>query len=191
MSYLSRVDAQGLYHVVSRGNNRATIFKDDNDFEKYLLLVQSYKKKYAFDLYAYCLMNNHVHLLIETDREGILSKAMQGLNLSYALWFKVRYNWVGHLWQGRFKSYIVDKEKYLWACVRYIALNPVKAGIVSKPEEYRWSSYRFLLERRPTDLIDWKKLGERLELNVTVSDVEAYQKQVLYELISETIPETF
>jgi len=126
------------YHVISRGNEKKAVFGEDSDYEKYFALVKKYKEKVGFRLYGWCLMHNHVHMVLESDD---ISKAMHGINLSYAQYFRHKYNGIGHFWQDRFKSYAVQKDKYLINCITYIEYNPVRAKIVSRPEDYLWSSY--------------------------------------------------
>ncbi len=130
-----------LYHIISRGNNRELVFQEKEDFEKYLEICKRYKDQYDFRLYHWILMNNHIHLLIET-KDSSLSKIMQGINLTYTIWFNRKNGKVGHLWQDRYKSAVVEKDNYLLECGRYIERNPLRAGIVKDPKEYPWSSYR-------------------------------------------------
>src|SRR6266540_2936538 len=99
-----------LYHIISRGNNREWIFDDEEDFGKYLEICKRYKERYGFKLYNWVLMNNHVHLLLETKEGSNLSKIMQGINLAYTIWFNRKNRKVGHLWQDRFKSIIIEKD---------------------------------------------------------------------------------
>jgi putative transposase len=131
-----------LYHIISRGNNREPIFREKEDFEKYLELCRRYKDQYGFKLYHWVLMDNHIHLLMETKPNGSLSKIMQGINLAYAIWFNRKNGKVGHLWQDRFRSSVIEKEPYLLECGRYIERNPLRAGRVKDVKEYRWSSFR-------------------------------------------------
>ena len=132
----------GFFHLITRGNNGMTVFQDDLDFEYYLSLLRRYKERYCIKLYAYCLMINHVHLLIGAGQNGNLSYFMHALNFGYSIYHKGRHNRMGHLWQGRYKSYVIEREKYLITCIQYIEGNPVKAGLVSDGSEYPWSSYR-------------------------------------------------
>lgn len=132
-----------VYHVLTRGNNRQNIFKDEEDFGKYIEILKKYKVRYQYRLYHYVLMTNHVHLVIEATKEGgELSQIMKGINLSYAQHYKNRYKHTGHFWQDRFKSILISKDEYLLACGSYVELNPVRARMVEDPKEYRWSSYR-------------------------------------------------
>jgi putative transposase len=118
------------------------VFEDREDFERYVKICKRYKDRYGFKLYHWVLMNNHVHLVMETKEEGPLCKIMQGINLSYTLWFNRKNRKVGHLWQDRFKSALVEKDSYLLECGRYVERNPVRAGLVEDPKSYPWNSYR-------------------------------------------------
>lgn len=130
-----------FYHVIARGNQRQNIFADDSDKTTYLDLLIRYKERCKFILYAYVLMSNHVHLLIETP-ESPLSKIMQMLSFTYTRHFNRKYKKVGHLFQGRYKAILCNRDEYLLGLVRYIHLNPVRAKLVVMPEEYQWSSHR-------------------------------------------------
>jgi putative transposase len=131
-----------LYHIMVRGNRKQKIFMEKADFEKYLLKMRKYKKRHRIKLYGFCLMPNHVHMIGEVSDKGSLAKFMHGLNRSYTAYFNEKYDKVGHLWQGRFKSKIILKDRYAIDCVNYIELNPVRARLVSAPHEYNWSSYK-------------------------------------------------
>ncbi len=128
-----------LYHVIGRGNNRENIFAGDKDKNKYLDLLKRYKGKFSFLLYAYVLMNNHVHLLIEV-KDTPLSKIMQGLQLSYTQYFNKKYKRAGHVFQQRYQAIHCDKDEYFITLIKYIHLNPVRAGIGTLA--YRWSSHK-------------------------------------------------
>jgi len=133
---------ENVYHILTRGNNRQDVFKDEKDYERYKDILKRYKEKYKFRLYHYALMRNHVHLVLETtDKGGKLSEVMKGINLSYAQYYKHKHRHVGHFWQDRYKSIIISKDDYLLACGSYVELNPVRAKIVEAPADYRWSSY--------------------------------------------------
>ena len=131
------------YHIVSRGNQQQEVFYDEQDYDCCLRLVHKYKIKYGCLIYGYCLMNNHVHLILESPL-GLkaMSSFMHGLNQSYAMKFNNKYQKVGHLWQNRYKNFIVLKDRYLINLISYVEFNPVRAGVVSSPEDYLWSSYR-------------------------------------------------
>ena len=132
----------GLYHVIVRGNERKAVFRDDADRSKYMERLAGYRDKFGFQLLAYCLMDNHVHLAIETGKVP-LSRIMAGQQSSYTQYFNWRHERVGHLFQGRYKAFLVEEDPYALALIRYIHENPVKAGIVEKPEQYAWSSDRY------------------------------------------------
>jgi putative transposase len=131
------------YHIIHRGNQKQKIFLEDVDFETYLQMLLHYKRKYAFKLYAYCLMPNHIHLIIEVKRVNDLAKIIQGVSLTYTLWFNKKYGKVGHLWQGRFKNKVIQKDRYLIDCLSYVEYNPVRASLTSSPNDYRWSSWKY------------------------------------------------
>ncbi len=143
----------GLYHIITRGNRREKVFLDDTDYKRYLDLLSHYHKRYNFLLYAYVLMPNHIHLLIEQN-ETPISKIMQGINQSYTQYFNKRYKKVGHLFQGRYKALLCDKDGYLLAIIRYIHLNPVRARIVKMPEDYVWSSHDVYIGKAKQNFVD-------------------------------------
>lgn len=130
----------GTYHVMMRGNEKKSLFLDEEDKRRFLETLFIKKKESGFCLYAYCLMDNHVHLLLREGQESI-STTMKRVNTSYAFYFNQRYQRVGHLFQDRFKSEPIEDERYLMAAIRYIHNNPVKAGMVEKVEQYKWSSF--------------------------------------------------
>lgn len=136
------VSSNAIYHVVNRGNQKQHIFKKEADFVKYLQLLKHCKRKFSFKLLGYCLMPNHIHLLLELKKPKDLSKAMQTLTQTYTIWFNKEYGKPGHLWQGRFKSMVIQKDSYFLDCISYVEANPVRANLVATPAEYLWSSYR-------------------------------------------------
>src|SRR4030042_2472899 len=141
MARKPRIEFEGsLYHVITRGNQRQQIFKATEDYERYLKILGDYKARYDFLLYAYVLMGNHVHLLMET-KEVPLSKILQGINQSFTMYFNRRYATVGHLFQGRYKAMLCDKEYYFLSLIKYIHMNPVRAARAKSPGEYPWSSH--------------------------------------------------
>jgi putative transposase len=132
-----------VYHIMTRGNNRQRVFKDDEDYKRYLELLRQYKLKYKYKLYHYVLMSNHVHLVLQpSSHGGALAEIMKALNISYAYHYKKKYKHTGHFWQDRYKSIIVAEDEYLLACGSYVELNPVRAHLVEDPKDYQWSSYR-------------------------------------------------
>jgi len=170
---------------MTRGNNRNIVFKSDKDYQYFLELVSKYKLEHPFDLYHYCLMPNHTHLLIQTKKALDFSIFMKKLNLAYFHHFKQNYGWVGHFWQDRYKSQVVGKDAYFIQCGKYIELNPVRAKIVERPEDYNYSSYRYYSESKRNNLITpdfmYKEMGK--------DDIERqhnYQKLIIDQLIEES-----
>ena len=136
-----RVEFAGaFYHVMNRGNAGDSIFKNEKDRERFLECLEKAVEWYSLKIHTYCLMGTHYHCLVET-LEPNLSKAMQWIHVSYAAYFNRKRDRVGHLFQGRFKSILVDADEYLKELSRYIHLNPVRAKMVESPAEYAWSSY--------------------------------------------------
>ena len=134
-----RKSISGVYHVMLRGANRQEIFHDDEDRMKFLAILKKYKGIARFSLYAWCLMDNHVHLLLKEGGEG-LSTTMKRIGVSYATFYNWKYGTTGHLFQDRFKSENVETRNYFLTVVRYIHQNPVKAGICSQVNDWKWSS---------------------------------------------------
>jgi len=136
-----RIEVPGIpLHVVQRGVNRTHIFVDDHDRRHYLALLDRARRRHELAIHAYVLMTNHVHLLLSATQPGTISAAMHALGTAYVHTFNQRHERVGALWQGRFKSCLVDHDRYLIAVYRYIELNPVRAGMVMHAEQHRWSS---------------------------------------------------
>jgi putative transposase len=136
----------GLYHVTSRGDRREAIFLDDADRQYWLDLLGQVCTRHNWLCHAYCLMDNHFHIVVETI-DGNLSAGMRQLNGVYTQWHNRTHNRVGHVFQGRFKAIIVQREAYLLELARYVVLNPVRAGICDLPEDWPWSSYHAMLGR--------------------------------------------
>lgn len=139
-----------LYHVVHRGNDRIEIFHDEEDYLMYESLIVKNKIRYDIQFYHYNLMPNHPHMLIEPTIPDSLSKFMKSVNASYTIYHQKRYGNSGHVWQPRFKAIPIETDTYYLRCARYIELNPVRAGLVQHPKDYRWSSYKHsvLCERK-------------------------------------------
>jgi putative transposase len=137
-----RIEYDGaLYHITSRGNERKPIYRDDEDRNSFLDGLKQVNKRFNWICHTYCLMNNHYHLVIETP-DGNLSKGMKQLNGVYTQVFNRRHRRAGHIFQGRYKAIVIEKESYLLEVSRYVVLNPVRAKAVKKPREWIWSSYR-------------------------------------------------
>ena len=145
----------GIYHILSRGNNQQVIFHKDRDYQEFLDILSFYKKKYGLEIYHYVLMGNHIHLIVKVPDGKALSEAMKGIKWRYVQYYRKNYGGIGHFWQERFKSFLIQEGRYLLECGRYIELNPVKARIVEEPKSYYWSSYRAYGEGEKDYLIDF------------------------------------
>jgi REP element-mobilizing transposase RayT len=154
MARRPRLFAPGLlYHVIARGNQQRLTFLDDEDYRAYMGRLALYRTRHTVTLLAYCLMPNHVHLLARTG-DVPLAKFMQGLQQSYTQWFNRRHEKVGHVFQGRYRAIVCDSEAYLLTLVRYIHLNPVRAGLVEDPGQYPYSGHRTYLAGGDTAVLD-------------------------------------
>ena len=141
MARIARLVAVGYpHHVIQKGNNRQAVFLDDEDRHLYLRLLKKYTSQCSCKVNAYCLMINHIHLLLTPQYDDSLSKTMQKLSLRYTQYVNQKYERSGRLWECRFHSCLVDREQYLWIVCRYIERNPVRAKVVNEPSEYKWSS---------------------------------------------------
>jgi putative transposase len=145
-----------FYHITSRGNEQKVIFKNNRDREKFRECLESAVKRYNAVIHAYCLMNNHYHLLLETP-SGNLSKIMAHINGAYTTYFNTKLGRFGHLFQGRYKAILVEADEYSMELSRYIHLNPVRAKVVETPEEYEWSSYSYYIGKKKSP--EWLKMG--------------------------------
>lgn len=141
----------GIYHLILRGINKQKIFNDDDDHNRFIFTLKSARDKSDFKIYAYCLMGNHIHILIKEETED-LGIILRRIGSSYVYWYNYKYERVGHLFQDRYKSETVEDDSYLLTVTRYIHQNPVKAGIVSDISSYRWSSYKEYIGQN--DIID-------------------------------------
>jgi len=142
-----------VFHIMCRGNNGNDVFCSPLDYLKYLELIARFKSDHPFELFHYCLMTNHIHLLIRTQNGADFSIFMKKLNLAYFKYYQKEYGWSGHFWQDRFKSKLITKDIYMVQCGKYIELNPVRANIVENPEEYIWSSYSYYALGKESHLI--------------------------------------
>ncbi len=143
-----RIELAGYYHVINRGVEQRVVFDDAEDFEYFEELLCTYAPSYGVTIHNYCLMSNHYHLLIEVE-DGMLSKFMRQINMNYAIYFNKKNKRSGHLWQGRFKSWFVTDNAYLYTLILYIEQNPVKAKIVERVEEYPYSTAHYFLGEEP------------------------------------------
>lgn len=136
-----------FYHITSRGNEQKAVFKNKRDRTKFLEYLESASERYSAVIHAYCMMDNHYHLLLETP-SGNLPQIMRHINGAYTTYFNARRDRSGHLFQGRYKAILVDRDEYAKELSRYVHLNPVRANIVELPEEYEWSSYMFYISKK-------------------------------------------
>jgi len=141
----------GIYHIILRGINRQAIFEDKEDSAKLLRTLKEYQKISEYKLYAYCLMGNHIHMLLKEEKEE-LGVAMRRIGASYVYWYNWKYERCGHLFQDRYKSETVEDDKYFLTVLRYIHQNPLKAGLVKNIADYKWSSYgEYIREQKIID----------------------------------------
>ena len=155
--------ANCLYHVTSRGDDRKRIFVNETDYLKFLEYLKAAKDKFKFYLYAYCLMGNHYHLFFETTQAN-LSAIMHSINTAYTTYYNIKRQRCGHLFQGRYKSILVDAEAYFLELTRYIHLNPVRAKMATTPIEYKWSSYKGYLSKKGDGIIDKHEIERYLDM---------------------------
>ena len=174
---------QSCYHIMTRGNNKNIVFKQNDDYRYYLNLVAKYRNELPFDLFHYCLMPNHIHMLIRTQKAHDFSLYMKKINLAYFHYYKRKYKWVGHFWQDRFKSQPVGKDEYFIQCGKYIEFNPVRKELTANAQEYPYSSYRFYALGEKDALITedmfYTSLGE------TQKDRQkTYRKMIIENLVT-------
>ena len=173
-------------HVIQRGNNRDVIFIAKDDYLFYLEKLRESCEKYSCEVHAYVLMTNHVHLLITPHAENGIGKLMQYIGRYYVQYFNHQYRRTGTLWEGRYKATLLDSERYLMTCYRYIELNPVRAGMVGRPGDYPWSSYGFNAIGKPDTVVTPHNLYLRLGRDC-VSRQEAYLGLFDRDLCEETL----
>jgi REP-associated tyrosine transposase len=163
MARMARAVAPGIpHHVTQRGNRRQQTFFNNEDYQAYLELMSEWCTKFNVQPLAYCLMPNHIHLIVVPETKDGLNLAIGEAHRRYTRRINFREGWRGHLWQGRFSSFILD-ESYLLACTRYVELNPVRAGLVKKPEDWRWSSAGPHTKRKDDMLVKTKPLLEMVK----------------------------
>ena len=156
-----RIEYPGAYyHITSRGNERKAIFKNKSDRNKFLTYLKSAYLRYGAIIHVFCLMDNHYHLLLQTPR-GNLAQIMRHVNGAYTTYFNIKHKRRGHLFQGRYKAILVDADAYAAELSRYIHLNPVRSGMVDKPEKYSWASYPYYIGKKKKP--DWLSLDFILE----------------------------
>lgn len=177
-------------HIIQRGNNRSACFYSDDDYQVYLDWLEEYAKAYKCHIHSYVLMTNHVHLLITGFESDSISKLMKSLGQRYVQYINRSYRRSGTLWEGRFKSCLVQEEAYLMGCYRYIELNPVRANMVEHPADYPWSSYRTNAQGQgqKSTLIKPHNLYEALGLD-EIERQAAYRELFRYELEPKLVDE--
>lgn len=137
-----------VYHISIRGNNRQMILKEEGDKKEFLKTLSKYRERFNFKLFGFVLMDNHAHLVIGTNGLINISKIMQAITLSYSQKFRHKHNYTGYVWQGRFKSNVIEGDTYILDCLNYIHNNPVRAKMVDRPADYIWSSYHLYNENK-------------------------------------------
>ena len=176
-------------HVIQRGNNRQDIFLVEHDYQFYLDKLKEASEKHGCDIHAYVLMSNHVHFVVTPHQGDSIGKMMQMLGRYYVQYFNKLNDRTGTLWEGRYKSTLIDTERYLLTCMRYIELNPVRArNMVSHPSQYPWSSYRYHALGQRDELVSPHR--EYRRLGATVADRQAAYRRLFQTRIAETTLET-
>lgn len=187
MARRPRLFVAGLpYHIVQRGNNRSPIFFSNEDYRFFLEVLQEAKAKYPCFVYSYCLMINHFHLLLEPREKDNVSLLMKLLGAKYVRYVNKARKRTGTLWESRFKCSLIDSEPYFLACLRYVEMNPVRAGITDSPELYRWSSYRVRAygEKSPfLDLDPWYN-----SLGVNAPERQLHYRQFFHHASDDSEP---
>jgi len=175
-------------HVIQRGNNREPCFYQQDDYTHYLNLLEKTALKHGCKIHAYILMTNHVHLLVTPELEQSVTEMMQSLGSQYVRYFNKKHNRTGSLWEGRFKSSLVDSDAYLFICMRYIEMNPVRAKMVEHPAEYAWSSYAVNAQGAQSSLIEKHPVYLNLnsDINIRLKNYRAlFQQQINDEILDD------
>ncbi|MBW2100842.1 MAG: transposase [Deltaproteobacteria bacterium] len=184
MARIARAVAPGIpHHVTQRGNRGQQTFFNDEDYQSYLELMSEWCMKFQVETWAYCLMPNHIHLIVVPETKDGLTPAIGEAHRRYTRRINFREGWRGHLWQGRFSSFIMEEE-YLLACTRYVELNPVRSGLVKKPEDWPWSSAGahmkgkddILVKTKPLQKIVNKPWEKFLAFDVQEQEIELFRK---------------
>ena len=178
MARLARIVAPGLpHHITQRGNRRQKTFFRDDDYQQYLNLMREWCERHSVEIWAYCLMPNHVHLVAVPETEDGLAKAIGEAHRRYTRYVNFRKGWTGYLWQGRFASFPMD-ETYLLAATKYIEMNPVRASMVDRSDEYQWSSARAHLQGNDDRLVKVRPLLEMVDNWTRFLSVEPNEEEM-------------
>lgn len=179
------------HHITQRGNNKQAIFKCNYDRQLYLNLLKKYSCQCGCKVHSYCLMSNHLHLLLVPDQNASLARTMQKINTSYAQYINKKYDRTGTLWEGRFFSTVVDKEAYLWTACRYVEQNPLRAGIVDEAIKYKWSSARISSDLIKSNFVEpvWEKyLNKNEYIRLLAENIKEKEVKKIRESTSKGIP---
>jgi len=159
----SRIKSEsGIYHIMLRGINRQIIFEDEEDNEKFIEIIKEYKELCGYKIYGYCLMGNHIHMIIKEEKEEI-AQIMKRIAGKYVYWYNTKYQRTGHLFQDRFKSEPIETEKYFFTVLRYVHQNPVKAKLTQEIGEYKYSSYNEYVTSQ--DVVDTEYAFSMIDIN--------------------------
>jgi len=175
------IPPEGFLHITARGNNRRKLFFCRRDFNIYYLLLKKLKIEDGIRIFHYCLMSNHIHLLLGIGKKSALSRFMKRLNLMYFFHYRKKHSYIGHLWQDRFKSKLIEEDAYLIQCGKYIELNPVRGGIVKAPQDYLYSSYNHYALGIRDGLVDDDPLYLDISNSASVRQ-SVYARMVLDEI---------
>ena len=173
----------GYYHILTRGNDRKKVFRYKQDYRCFLKIIKKYLAEFQISIFHYCLMPNHMHLLVQAQKAKDLPKFMQVVLQVYANYFRNKYNSVGFMFQNRYKSYLIEKENYLLECARYIERNPLRAKIVTDLYEYPWSSFTFYAKGTEDGIIKTKN-----PLYLEFANTDAERRRLYYNYVSEERP---
>jgi len=189
MARLPRYFVKGIpLHIILRGNNREPIFGNDEDCQFFKEVLLDAAKRHALAIHAYVFMTNHIHLLASPVTEQSVPKTLQSVGRRYVQYFNFRYKRTGTLWEGRYRATVVEAEHYLFECMRYIELNPVRAGMVGHPRDYAWSSYRANAEGKVDHLVNSHGLYRSLARDETERCI-AYRELVKAPMDAELLTE--
>ncbi|MHC4114880.1 MAG: transposase [Planctomycetota bacterium] len=186
MPRIARIVAVGYpHHVTQRGNNKEKIFIDDTDYLHYLKWLEQYTKEYKLSILAYCLMPNHIHSVVVPLVLHALSKCLKICHMLYSQYFNRKEDRVGHLWQGRFHSCVLD-EKHLYAAIRYVETNPVRAKLVQKPEDWKWSSARAHIGMEKS-IVSLGKISDFMDISNWGNYLRLDQEKMIEEIRENTL----